>query len=136
MAGARAMLRADGDIAGALLAASHQSGVDILMGTGGVAEGLIAACAVKATGGAMLGRLAPQSAEEQTAVTTNGIDVKRIMTCNELISSNEIFFAATGITDGPVLTGVRYHGDTAESQSLVLRCETGSRRLIRTEHFA
>ena len=135
-AGARAMLRTDGDIAGALLAASLQSGVDILMGAGGVAEGLIAACAVKATGGAMLGRLAPQSVEEQTAITSAGIDARQILTCDELISSNEIFCSVTGITDGPVLAGVRYHGDTAETQSLVLRCETGSRRLIRTEHFA
>jgi fructose-1,6-bisphosphatase II len=134
-AGARAMLRTDGDIAGAFLAASLRSGVDILMGVGGVPEGVIAACAVKAKGGAMLGRLAPQSAEEQDIIMSSGLDARQTLTCNELISSNEIFFAVTGITDGPVLAGVRYHGSTAKTESLVLRCETSSRRQIYTEHY-
>lgn len=134
-AGARAMLRIDGDIAGAILAASRHSGVDILMGVGGVAEGVIAACAVKAKGGAMLGRLSPQSAEERDAVRDAGFDTQEILTGNELVSSKEVFIAITGITDGPVLSGVRYHGHTAETESLVLRCETGSRRWIHTEHY-
>ncbi len=134
-AGARAMLRIDGDVAGALLAASRHSGVDILMGIGGVPEGVIAACAVKAKGGAMLGRLAPQGADERAAIKAAGLDSQQILTCNELISSDEIFFAATGITDGPVLSGVRYHGSRAATESLVLRRETGTRRIIHTEHF-
>ncbi len=134
-AGARAMLRIDGDIAGALLASSRHSQVDILMGIGGVAEGVIGACAVKAKGGAMLGRLAPQTPDEQDAVDAAGLDTAQILRCNDLVSSNDIFFAATGITDGPVLAGVRYHGNSAETESLVLRCRTGSRRLIHTEHI-
>jgi fructose-1,6-bisphosphatase II len=133
-AGARAMLRIDGDIAGALLAASPHSQVDILMGIGGIAEGVIGACAIKAKGGAMLGRLAPQTPDEQAAVDAARLDTTQIVTCNDLVSSNDIFFAATGITDGPLLTGVRYHGNSAETQSLVLRCRTSSRRLIHAEH--
>lgn len=134
LAGARVMLRSDGDIAGALMAASPDSKVDILMGIGGVPEGMIAACGVKALGGAMLGRLAPQSAVEQIAVKEAGLDTRRILTCDQLISSNQVFFSATGITDGPLLEGVRYRGDHAQTQSLVLRSDTGSRRLIIAEH--
>jgi fructose-1,6-bisphosphatase II len=134
-AGARVMLRSDGDIAGALMAASVGSGADILLGVGGVSEGVIAACAVKALGGAMLGRLAPQSAAERIAVTEAGLDTRRILTCNELINSNEIFFAATGITDGPLLKGVHYEGNAAETESLILRSETHTRRTIHAEHW-
>jgi fructose-1,6-bisphosphatase II len=134
MAGARVLLRADGDISGALLAASSRSRVDILMGVGGVPEGVIAACAVKSMGGAMLGRLAPQSEEEQAAVNAAGLHIGQIVTCDQLISSDEIFFAATGITDGMLLSGVHYHGTRAETESLILRCETGTRRVIHSEH--
>lgn len=133
-AGARAMLRSDGDVAGALLAATPNSGVDVLIGVGGVPEGVIAACAVKAMGGAMLGRLAPQSVAEQAAVKAAGLNTTQVLTCNELVASDEIFFAATGITDGSLLSGVRYRGNWAKTESLVLRCETGSRRIITTEH--
>ena len=134
-AGARVMLRGDGDIAGALMAASPDGRVDVLMGIGGVPEGVIAACAVKALGGAMLGRLAPQSETERAAVEAVNLDTRRILTCDELISGDQLFFAATGITDGPLLSGVRYHGDRAETQSIVLRCDTRTRRMIRTEHL-
>ncbi|HWQ15955.1 MAG TPA: class II fructose-bisphosphatase [Roseiflexaceae bacterium] len=134
-AGARVMLKADGDIAGALMAATHTAQVDLLMGIGGVPEGLIAACAIKSLGGAMLGRLAPQSAAERAAVTAAGLDTRRVMTCDTLVSGNQIFFTATGITDGPLLTGVRYTADRAESESIILRCETGTRRRIHAEHL-
>ncbi len=134
MAGARVMLRSDGDIAGALMAASPNGRVDILMGIGGVPEGLIAACAVKALGGAMLGRLAPQQEKERVAVDAAGLDCKRIVTVNELVSADDIYFAATGITDGPLLQGVSYHGRQAETNSLILRGETHSRRFIQAEH--
>jgi fructose-1,6-bisphosphatase II len=134
-AGARVMLRGDGDVAGALMAASPEGRVDVLMGVGGVPEGVIAACAVKALGGAMLGRLAPQSQAERDTVAAAGLDTRRILTCDELIAGDQLFFAATGITDGPLLGGVRYHGDRAETQSLVLRCDTRTRRLIKTEHI-
>jgi fructose-1,6-bisphosphatase II len=133
-AGARAMLRTDGDVAGALLAASPESGVDLLMGVGGVSEGVIAACAVRAMCGGMLGRLAPQSDEERAAVEASGLDTEWILTGGEMISSDEVFFAATGITTGALLSGVRYRGDTAETESLVLRCETGTRRFVHAEH--
>lgn len=133
-AGARVLLRSDGDSAGALVAVTPGSGADLLMGTGGVPEGVTAACAVRAMGGAMLGRLSPQSPEEKAAVEAAGLDVRRILTCKELITSDEIFFAATGVTDGPLLRGVQYHGKKAETHSLVIRGETGTRRIIVTEY--
>ena len=133
-AGARAMLRSDGDIAGALMAAMPEIGVDLLMGVGGVSEGVISACAVKALGGGMLGCLAPQSEEEQVAVEEAGLDCADVADCDHLVSSDEIFFAATGITNGTVLRGVSYRGDTASTESLVLRSQTGTRRFIRAEH--
>jgi len=133
--GAHVMLRTEGDVAGALLAASRQSGVDILMGIGGVTEGLISACAVKAIGGAMLGCLAPQSEVEFTSLKDAGLDLKRILTCDELVSSDAVFFATTGITDGPLLSGVSYHGNRATSNSMILRGETRTRRIIQAEHL-
>ncbi len=134
-AGARVMLRSDGDIAGAILAASAPSGVDLLMGTGGIPEGIIAACAIRSLGGAMLERLAPQSDAERAACQATGLDLQQIFTANDLVSSEELFFTATGITDGPLLTGVRYQGNQAETHSLLLRCETHTRRQIYAEHL-
>ncbi len=134
-AGARVMLRTDGDIAGALLAASAYSGVDLLLGIGGVPEGIIAACAIRSLGGAMLGRLAPQSDAERAACQAAGIDTTQVFTADDLAASNELFFAATGITDGPLLAGVRYQGNQAETHSLLLRCETHTRRQIQAEHL-
>jgi fructose-1,6-bisphosphatase II len=134
-AGARVILSPDGDIVGALLATTPDSGVDLLMGIGGVPEGLMAACAVRASGGAMLGRLAPQSAGEREAVQAAGLDTRRILTSEELVSSNQVFFAATGITDGPLLEGVRYMGDRATTHSLILRGETHTRRKMVAEHL-
>ena len=134
-AGARVALRADGDIAGAIQAALPGSNVDVLMGVGGVSEGVTAACAVRALRGAMLVRLAPQSPEERQAVATAGLDTRRILTCRELVQSDEVFFAATGITGGPLLDGVQYHGNLAEAHSLVLRGATGTRRFIRAEYL-
>jgi fructose-1,6-bisphosphatase II len=134
-AGARVLLQADGDTAGALIAATPNHRADLLMGVGGVPEGITAACAVKAMGGAMLGRLAPQSEAEREAIVLAGIDTQHILTCDEMIVSNKIFFAVTGVTDGPLLAGVQYHGHTAKTHSLLIRAETGTRRTLRTEHF-
>ncbi len=134
-AGARVMLSPDGDVLGALLAITPNSGVDLLMGIGGVPEGVIAACAVRAAGGAMLGRLAPQSAAEREALLAAGLDTRQILDDERLVSSNQVFFAATGITDGPLLRGVHYLGDRATSNSLILRGETHGRRQIITEHL-
>lgn len=132
-AGARILLRSDGDISGGLAATSGGK-VDLLLGVGGVSEGLITACAVKAMGGGMLARLAPQDTEERSAVTAAGLDPKRVYTCDELVAGRQIIFAATGITDGSLLTGVTYQGDEGRTESLVLRCATGSRRVIQATH--
>lgn len=129
-AGARAMLRSEGDISGALMAVFADGGIDVLIGTGGVCEGLIAAAAVKAAGGAMLGRLAPHTAAERAAI----IDPARIYTVDDMVSGDQVFFAATGITDGPLLSGVHYHGGRAASNSMILRGETHTRRIIQAEH--
>ena len=133
--GAHVMLRTEGDITGALLASTPQSGIDMLMGIGGVTEGLISACAIKALGGAMLGRLAPQSQRELDAITGAGMNVARILTCDELVASDAVFFTATGVTDGLLLPGVRYHGNRATSHSMILRGETHTRRTIEAEHL-
>lgn len=131
-AGARVLLRGDGDIFGALMAASADTGVDLLLGVGGTAEGLIAACAVKAIGGAMLGRLWLRDEAERASVTAADIEPGRILNCDQLISSNDIFFAATGITDSPLLSGVHYQGNKVDTESLLLRGLTGTRRKIHT----
>jgi fructose-1,6-bisphosphatase II len=132
--GARVYLRRGGDIAGALMAADTNAPVDAMMGVGGAAEGLMAACAVKALGGAMLGRIAPQSPEERKACLDGGLDLERILTCGEMVTGDDVYFAATGVTDGLVLQGVSYHGDKVATHSMVLRFQTGTRRIIKTEH--
>jgi fructose-1,6-bisphosphatase II len=132
-AGARVMLRSDGDISGALLAASPDDYIDLMVGIGGANEGLIAACAVKAMGGAMLARLAPQSEDEAKKVQQAGHELDRVLTCDDLVAENKLFFSTTGITDGMLLKGVRYRGAIAETQSLILRGETGTKRLINAE---
>jgi fructose-1,6-bisphosphatase II len=133
-AGARVLLRTDGDVAGALLAATPRSGVDALMGIGGTPEGVIAACAVVALGGAMLGRLAPQLDAERRALAAAGVDLSRVLTERDLVASEEVFFAATGITDGVLLDGVRYTRGGAVTASLVLRGRTGTVRRVVAEH--
>jgi fructose-1,6-bisphosphatase II len=133
-AGARVMVRTQGDIAGALMAVTENVNVDIMMGVGGVSEGVISACAIKCLGGAMLGRLAPQSEEERTAVMQAGLDMRQILTCDQLVKGCDVFFSATGITNGTLLSGILYHGDWAETESLVVRCRTGTRRVIHAEY--
>jgi fructose-1,6-bisphosphatase II len=134
--GATILLRDQGDAEGSFLAASPDTGVDLLMGVGGAAQGVVAACAAKAMDGAMLARLAPQSQVERDAIRAAGLDEKRIMTCSEMVMTNEIFIAATGITDSLMLTALRYHGMHAETHSLLIRSETGTRRFIHAEHAA
>lgn len=133
-AGARVMVRTQGDIAGALMAVTLDVNIDVMMGVGGVSEGVISACAVRCFGGAMLGRLSPQTPEEAQAVRDAGLDTRQILTCDEMVRGCDVFFAATGITDGTLLAGVRYHGEWAETESIVGRCQTGTRRLIHAEH--
>lgn len=133
-AGARVILRPDGDIEGALLACVPDSDVDILMGIGGTLEGLIVACAVKALGGGMLARIEAQSEEERTAVKEAGINTDLIFSCSELVKSNEVFFTATGVTEGPLLSGITYSGNRANTNSMILRGTTSTRRIIYAEH--
>lgn len=133
-AGAWVMLRSEGDLVGALKALFPFGGVDIMMGIGNFPEGLIAACAVKAGGGAMLGRLAPQTAGERDALQARGLDLHRIHTMDELVASDQVFFTATGVTDGSLLKGVHYHGNRARSSSLIMRGETQTRRMVEADH--
>jgi fructose-1,6-bisphosphatase II len=132
--GARVMLRDEGDAEGALIAATADTDVDVLMGIGGVSQGVLAACAVKASGGAMLARLRPQSAVERENIRRAGLDESRIMTCAELVSSNQIFFAATSITNSALLRAMQFWGNYASTYSLLIRSETGTRRFIHAEH--
>lgn len=134
-AGAHVLLRSGGDLAGSLMAGLRNCAVDALMGTGGVVQGLLAACAVKAAGGAMLGRLAPQTPEEQAQLRAAPPEFQGIRTVDALVKGNIAFFAATAITDGPLLHGVRYHGRRAESNTLIMRAECGVQRIVLTEHL-
>lgn len=133
--GARVMLRTDGDISMGIQAAMPVSRIDIFMGAGGIPEGLILACAVKAFGGAMLGRLDPQSDSERQAIEIVGLDPDQVLTVEELVSGDEVFFSATGITKGSLLNGVRYEGNHATTNSLMLRGETHTQRRIFTQHY-
>jgi len=134
-AGAHVLLRSGGDLAGALMAGLRDCQADLLMGTGGVVQGLLAACAVKAAGGAMLGRLAPQSPEEEAILRAGPPEVRGIRTLDDMVKGKIAFFSATAITDGPLLHGVHYHGIRAESNSIIMRAELGVRRIIQTEHW-
>ena len=107
-AGARIKLITDGDVAGAIMAASEGTGIDLLLGIGGTPEGIIAACAVKCLGGIILGKLAPRDDAERRRAVDAGHDLDRILTTDDLVASDDAFFAATGITDGELIAGVRY----------------------------
>ena len=132
--GAHIILKEEGDCEGALVTLSPDTGVDVLMGIGGAMQGVLAACAVKDLNGGMLARLAPQSTEEQAEIAEAGLDRKAIFTCNELIKTEEVFFAATGITDSVLLRPMQFRSTHAETHSLLIRSETGTRRFIRAEH--
>lgn len=129
-AGARIQLHTDGDVAGALMAVDPRSEVDVMMGTGGTPEGVLAACAIKGIGGQMYARLDPQSYMEREALQEAGIDARQILTADTLIRSDEVFFAATGISGGTFLRGVQYTGMGAVTCSMVIRGKTGSIRYI------
>jgi fructose-1,6-bisphosphatase II len=133
-AGARIKLITDGDVAGAIMAAREGTGVDLLLGIGGTPEGIIAACAVKCLGGIIQGRLAPRDDEEHDRAIAAGHDLKQVLTTDDLVASEDAFFAATGITDGELLAGVRYRAGGATTQSLVMRARSGTTRTITSEH--
>ncbi|MBO4296187.1 MAG: class II fructose-bisphosphatase [Desulfovibrio sp.] len=133
-AGARITLATDGDVAGALMAADPRSEVDVMMGTGGTPEGVITACALKGLGGQILGRLDPQSYPEKEAIQNAGWDLREMLSTNDLVKSDDCFFAATGISGGDFLHGVRYSGRHAITHSMVLRGKTGTIRYVESFH--
>ena len=132
--GARTRIILDGDVAGAIAACREGTGVDVMLGTGGTPEGIVAACAIKATGGVIQGRLAPTDEAEREKALAAGHDLDRILTTDDLVTSDNCFFAATGITDGKLLRGVRYGKNIVTTQSLVMRSSSGTVRTIGAEH--
>lgn len=134
-AGARIKFIMDGDVAGAI-AAARGTGVDMLLGTGGTPEGIVAACAIKATGGMIQGRLAPlDDAERQKAIDA-GLDLDQVLTTDDLVTTDNCYFAATGITDGDLLRGVRYQDRRVFTESIVMRASSGTVRIVQAEHKA
>jgi fructose-1,6-bisphosphatase II len=133
-AGARVRLIPDGDVVGAMATGWPESGYDILLGIGGTPEGVIAACALKALGGAIQGRLWPRNDDERTAALDAGYDLDRVLHTDDLVSGDDVFFSATGITDGDLLKGVHYRGDGATTETLVMRSKTGTIRRIQATH--
>jgi len=133
-AGARIRQIPDGDVAAALMTAWPDSGVDVLIGIGGTPEGVIAACALRAMGGEIQGKLYARDEAELRRGREAGYDFDKILTMDDLVSSEDVFFAATGITDGELLKGVRYFGDGASTDSLVVRGLTGTVRQITATH--
>jgi fructose-1,6-bisphosphatase II len=135
-AGCRIKLISDGDIYGAIAAAWPGTGVDALLGIGGTPEGVTAAAAIKALGGEIQGRLWARNDKEVALARAEGIDMSRVLTSDDLIRGDDTFFAATGVTDGDLLRGVRYDEYGASSQSIVMRSRSGTIRLIETRHRA
>jgi fructose-1,6-bisphosphatase II len=134
-AGARVRLILDGDVSAAMLAVSDNTPVDLLWGIGGTPEGVISAAAIKCIGGQLLGRLWPRDDEERQAAIGAGYDLKRVLDCDALVTGEDVFFSATGVTDGDVLQGVRYQGDRgATTESLVMRARSGTVRRISARH--
>ena len=132
--GARIRLIPDGDVAGALMTCLPESGIDALLGVGGTPEGVLAACAIRAMGGELQGKLFIRNQEEKKLGLKMGYSLDKVITMDDLVSSNDVFFAATGITDGELLGGVRYIGHGAETESLVIRGKTGTVRWINAKH--
>ncbi|MBV9380712.1 MAG: class II fructose-bisphosphatase [Streptosporangiaceae bacterium] len=132
--GARIHLITDGDVAGAIMAARDGTGIDLMLGTGGTPEGIVAACALKCLGGVILGKLAPRDEAERRRALDAGHDLDRVLTTDDLVASDDVFFAATGITDGELMEGVRYRHGGATTHSLVMRSRSGTIRSIKSEH--
>jgi fructose-1,6-bisphosphatase II len=132
-AGARIKFISDGDVAGAIAAAREGTGVDLLMGIGGTPEGIITACALKCMGGALQGRLMPRNDEERQKALDAGHDLDQVLDIDHLVSG-DVFFVATGITDGELLRGVQYNSGGCTTQSLVMRSKSGTIRSIESRH--
>lgn len=133
-AGARIRIIPDGDVGAALMTAWPDSGVDVLFGIGGTPEGVLAACALRAMGGEIQGKLYARDADELRRGREAGYDFEKVLTMDDLVSSEDVFFAATGITDGELLKGVRYFGHGASTDSIVVRGLTGTVRRISATH--
>ncbi|HEX6657204.1 MAG TPA: class II fructose-bisphosphatase [Ilumatobacter sp.] len=132
--GARIRLISDGDVYGAIASAWPGAAIDVLIGIGGTPEGVIAAAALKSMGGEMQARLSPQSDDERSALSAAGFDLDRVLTQDDLVQGDNCFFAATGVTDGHLLRGVRFDARGAHTQSLVMRSRSGTVRLIDASH--
>ena len=132
--GARIKLISDGDIFSAIATAWPQAGVDVMFGIGGTPEGVVAAAALKCMGGEIQGRLWPRNDNERDQAIAAGFDLGRILTTNDLVQGDNCFFAATGVTDGELLNGVRYAPGIVRTQSLVMRSRSGTVRLIDAQH--
>jgi fructose-1,6-bisphosphatase II len=133
-AGARITLITDGDVAGAIMAAREGTGVDLLLGVGGTPEGVLAACAMKCLGGAIQGRLAPRDDDERQRAIDAGHDLDRVLSTDDLVRSDNVYFVATGITDGVLVKGVRYKGGGCTTQSICMRSRSGTIRIIDSQH--
>lgn len=133
-AGARIKLINDGDVAGAINTAFDKTGVDILFGSGGAPEGVIAAVGLKCLGGEIQGKLLPQNEEEAQRCKDMGIDVNKVLMMEDLVKGDDAIFAATGVTDGELLRGVQLKGSFAESHTLVMRAKSGTVRFVEGRH--
>jgi fructose-1,6-bisphosphatase II len=132
--GCKVMLITDGDVAPSIAAAQAGSGVDILMGIGGTPEGVISAAAIKCLGGSMQGRLWPRDDEERQKLVDGGFDIEQVLTADDLVAGQDVFVAATGVTTGALLRGVRYTPNGAMTHSIVMRSRSGTVRLIEATH--
>jgi fructose-1,6-bisphosphatase II len=132
--GARIRLISDGDVAGALMTAWPGSGIDMMIGVGGTPEGVLAACALKSMQGEIQGKLYPRSEEEASLAIELGYDLDSVLTIEDMVNCEEVFFAVTGITDGELVDGVKYFGEGARTHSLVMRARSGTVREIRATH--
>ncbi|NIH87259.1 class II fructose-bisphosphatase [Amycolatopsis granulosa] len=133
-AGARIRFISDGDVAGAIAAARPTTGVDMLLGIGGTPEGIITACAMKCLGGELQGRLWPKDDAEREKAIGAGHDLDRVLTTDDLVRGDNVFFCATGVTDGDLLRGVHYRAGGATTQSIVMRSKSGTVRMIDGYH--
>jgi len=133
-AGARIKYITDGDVAAAIEAAREGTGIDLLMGIGGTPEGIIAACAMKCLGGTIQGQLMPRDDDERQKALAAGHDLNRVLQTSDLVRGTDVFFAATGITDGELLRGVRFGAKNMRSHSLVMRAKSRTIRMIESEH--
>ena len=133
-AGARIVFISDGDVAGAIMAARPGTGVDLLMGIGGTPEGIIAACALTCMGGEIQARLAPTDDDEKQRALDAGHDLDAVLTTRDLVRGDDIFFCATGVTDGELVRGVHYYADSVSTQSIVMRSKSGTIRVVDSVH--